>query len=114
MYDLRTKIHLTQKENPLRREDLDEFVACYRPGAIRDRTSASANPDEKITLTVATFNEFGYDELLEEYMDDNPNITIEHNKAATSNEARANYFQKLAAGSGLADIEAVEVDWLPR
>lgn len=74
---------------------------------------ASADPNAKITLTVATFNDFGYsDELLQEYMDENPNVTIVHNKAATSNDARANYFQKLGK-TGLADIEAIEVDWLP-
>lgn len=39
-------------------------------------------------------------------------MTIVHNKAATSNDARANYFQKLGK-TGLADIEAIEVDWLP-
>ncbi len=66
-----------------------------------------------ITLTVATFNDFGYtDALLQEYMDANPNVTIVHNRAATSNDARANYFQKLGK-TGLADIEAIEVDWLP-
>ena len=34
------------------------------------------------------------------------------NKAATSNDARANYFQKLGK-TGLADIEAIEIDWMP-
>lgn len=69
--------------------------------------------DEQVTLTVATFNDFGYtDALLKEYMDENPNVKIVHNKAATSNDARANYFQKLGK-KGLADIEAIEVDWLP-
>lgn len=74
--------------------------------------SASADPNEKVTLTVATFNEFGYEELFEEYMADNPNVTIEARKAATSNEARDNMNTRLAAGSGLADIEAIEIDWL--
>ncbi len=31
MYDLRTNVRLTLKTNPLKRSDLDEFVACYRP-----------------------------------------------------------------------------------
>ncbi|HCM48999.1 MAG TPA: ABC transporter substrate-binding protein, partial [Microbacterium sp.] len=70
-------------------------------------------PDEPITLTISTFNDFGYtDALLQQYMDENPNVTIVHNIAATSNDARANYFQKLGK-TGLADIEAIEVDWLP-
>lgn len=72
---------------------------------------SSADPDEPITLTIATFNDFGYtDELLQEYMDEHPNVTIVHNRAAESGDARANYFQKLGK-EGLADIEAVEIDW---
>ncbi len=67
-----------------------------------------------VTITLASFNDFGYtDALLQEYMDANPGVKIVHNRAATSNDARANFFQKLGAGSGLADVEAIEVDWLP-
>ena len=73
-------------------------------------SGGSAGGDVK--LTVATFNEFGYsDELLQKYMDENPGVTIVHNRAATSNDARDNFFTKLGAGSGLSDVEAVEVDW---
>ena len=68
---------------------------------------------EQITLTVATFNEFGYDDLLAEYNTLNPNVKAVEKKAATSDEARENFMTKLAAGSGLSDIEGVEVDWLP-
>ena len=32
VYDLRTNMHFTQKTNPLKRSDLDEFVECYQPG----------------------------------------------------------------------------------
>ncbi|HYP74116.1 MAG TPA: extracellular solute-binding protein [Microbacterium sp.] len=75
--------------------------------------SATADPNEKVELTIATFNDFGYtDELLAEYTKEHPNVTIVHNKAATSNDARANYFQKLGK-TGLADIEAIEIDWMP-
>ena len=69
--------------------------------------------DEEITLTISTFNEWGYDTLLDQYMDEHPNITIEHNKFATSNEARDQFNTSLAAGSGLADVVGVEVDWMP-
>ncbi|MGO8609709.1 hypothetical protein ACC848_42910, partial [Rhizobium johnstonii] len=74
--------------------------------------SGDVDSGEKITLTIATFNNFGYtDEFLQKYEDENPNITIVHNKAAESGDARKNFFQKLGK-EGLADIEAVEVDWL--
>jgi cellobiose transport system substrate-binding protein len=75
--------------------------------------ASTAGSSEKITLSVATFNEFGYEDLIKEYMTLHPNITVEHKKAATANEARDNLNTRLAAGSGLSDIEAVEVDWLP-
>lgn len=76
-------------------------------------STSSGDSDEEITLTVATFNNWGYtDELLAEYSKEHPNVTVVHNKAAGSADARANYFQKLGK-QGLADIEGVEVDWLP-
>ena len=75
--------------------------------------SSGKDADGKITLTVATFNEFGYDNLLDEYMELNPDIKVVEKKAATSNEARDNMNTRLAAGSGLADVEAIEMDWLP-
>src|SRR4051794_41398264 len=31
IYDLRTNIHFTLKENTLKRSDLDDFVACFNP-----------------------------------------------------------------------------------
>lgn len=80
------------------------------PAADGGKTAAA---NEKVTLTLATFNEFGYEDLVKEYMAAHPNITIQMKKAATSNEARENMNTRLAAGSGLSDIEAVEVDWLP-
>ncbi|GAA5201184.1 ABC transporter substrate-binding protein [Microbacterium jejuense] len=73
----------------------------------------AGSSDEQITLTVATFNDFGYTkDLLAEYTKEHPNVKVVQNKAATSNDARANYFQKLGK-KGLADVEAIEVDWLP-
>lgn len=75
----------------------------------------AAEEDGPITLKVATFNDFGYtDEMLAEYTKEHPNVKVEHVKAATTDDARSNMTTKLAAGGeGLADIEAIEVDWLP-
>ena len=81
------------------------------PGA--GETTAAPTNDEPITLTLSTFNEFGYADLLETYQKEHPNITIKHNKFATSNEARDQFSTALGAGSGLADVVAVEVDWMP-
>lgn len=77
-----------------------------------DEQGGTGAEGEEVTLTIATFNNFGYtDEFLQKYEDENPGVTIVHNKAAESGDARKNFFQKLGKG-GLADIEAVEVDWL--
>jgi type I restriction enzyme M protein len=47
VYDLRTNQHFTLKTNPLKREDLDDFVACYRPEnrQARKATWSAKNPD---------------------------------------------------------------------
>src|SRR5215216_5778606 len=47
VYDLRTNKHFTQKQRPITRADFDEFVECYRPGAMHKRkeTWSEANPD---------------------------------------------------------------------
>lgn len=47
VYDLRTNLHFTLKTNPLKRSDLDEFVACYRPEnrLTREATWSEASPD---------------------------------------------------------------------
>lgn len=47
-YDYRTNIHHTLKRNPLRLENLREFVECYRPGSRHKRAEtwhAEKNPD---------------------------------------------------------------------
>ena len=47
------------------------------------------------------------------YEAENPGVTIENKKAATSNEARDNLNTRLASGSGASDVEMIEIDWLP-
>jgi len=38
IYDLRTNMHFTLKENPLKYEDLEDFIKCYNPENRRQRT----------------------------------------------------------------------------
>jgi type I restriction enzyme M protein len=47
IYDLRTNKHFTLKTNPLRREDLDEFVQLYKVGKRHERaeTWSADQPD---------------------------------------------------------------------
>ncbi|SDS26146.1 extracellular solute-binding protein [Paraoerskovia marina] len=88
------------------------LTACGSSDSDDTADSGSSNGDEEITLTVATFNEFGYEDLLTEYEDLNPNITVKQKKAATADEARDALRNSLGANSGASDIEAIEVDWL--
>jgi len=93
------------------------LVAACSSGTDEPSGDGSSNgggdSGEKITLTVSTFNEFGFADLYKEYEDLHPNITIDAKKAATSDDARAALTTALSAGSGAADIEAADVDWMP-
>jgi len=60
IYDLRTNMHFTLKTNPLRRADLDDFVACYRPENRHDR-KATWTPE---TLS-GRWRSFTYEDLLQ-------------------------------------------------
>ena len=93
------------------------LVGCSTP-APAPSASGSAEPTgsapaEKITLTVSVFNEMGYENVIAGYTELNPNVEVKLDRAATSDEAREKYMNGLAAGSGMADVAAVEVDWLP-
>lgn len=87
------------------------LAACgSSDGSAGDAGDADTPGD--VTLTLSTFGNFGYsDELLAEYETQNPGVTVVHNIAANGNDARTNLFTKLAAGSGLADVEAIEIGW---
>ena len=52
IHDFRTNQHFTLKTNPVKREDLDEFVACYNPENRHERKESER------------FRAFTYDELL--------------------------------------------------
>jgi len=60
IYDLRTNMHFTLKENPLKREHLDDFVACYQGKTTLESRSTSRH-DRKET---ERFKDFDYDDLI--------------------------------------------------
>jgi len=59
VYDYRTNIHHTLKQSTLAREDLDDFVACYRPGERQKRkpTWSEKKPEGR-------WRAYRYDELI--------------------------------------------------
>src|SRR5712691_8647258 len=60
VYDLRTNKHFTLKTNPLKRSDLDDFVACYHPENRHQRkpTWSEKNPTGR-------WRAYSYEELLQ-------------------------------------------------
>ena len=59
IYDLRINSHFTLKTNPLRRENLDEFVKCYNPENRYKRkpTWSESNPNGR-------WRQYTYEELI--------------------------------------------------
>ncbi len=77
IYDLRTNMHFTLKTNPLRYEDLQDFIKCYNPDNRFDRKETER------------FKAFTYDELLQRdkvsldifwLKDENPQFEIRNPK----------------------------------
>jgi cellobiose transport system substrate-binding protein len=63
---------------------------------------------EHITLTIATFGEFGYDDLIPGYEFAHPGLTIRQVRTEQGGPYHQDLLQKLQNGQGLADIQAVE------
>ncbi|MFC1597515.1 N-6 DNA methylase [Planctomycetota bacterium] len=59
VYDLRTNMHFTLKQNTLNRSDLDEFVKCYKP-TNRHRRRATWSEDKP----EGRWRAYEYDELI--------------------------------------------------
>jgi type I restriction enzyme M protein len=53
VYDLRTNMHFTLKQNPLRYEHLQDFIASYKPKSRPERSESER------------FKRFGYDDLIQ-------------------------------------------------
>jgi len=68
--------------------------------------------DEPITLTITTFGTMGIDANYDAYMEAHPNVTIEATNLENGGAARDDAYAKIAAGTGLSDIVAIEEGWL--
>ncbi|MFD5035639.1 ABC transporter substrate-binding protein [Streptomyces sp. NPDC058378] len=83
------------------------LTGCGDSGSDSDEADADGN----ITLTIADFGQFGYKEakLFEKYHELHPNITVKANTAAEEPVYYTKFLQQLNTGSGLADIQGIEV-----
>ena len=59
VYDLRTNKRFTLKRNPLRRADMDDFLACYKPGREHERRETWSESDP-----AGRWRRFAWEDLL--------------------------------------------------
>ncbi|WP_326697647.1 extracellular solute-binding protein [Streptomyces sp. NBC_01754] len=83
------------------------LTGCSDSGSDSDKADADGN----ITLTIADFGQFGYKEagLFEKYHELHPNITVKETVTADEQVYYPKFLQQLNTGSGLADIQGIEV-----
>jgi cellobiose transport system substrate-binding protein len=74
--------------------------------------SGGGSSDGKITLSITTFGTMGVDANYDKYMEENPNVTIEATNLEGGGAARDDAYAKIAAGTGLSDVVAIEEGWL--
>lgn len=91
IYDLRTNLHFTLKENTLKRSDLDDFVACYNP-----KNRHSRKESER-------FKSFTYEELTKR---DKVNLDIFWLKDDALEESANLPAPEIIAADITADLEA--------
>jgi cellobiose transport system substrate-binding protein len=73
--------------------------------------SASGSRQDKVTLRVSLFGDFGYHDLYKQYEASHPNIDIKEDIQSYADH-HANLAKNLAVGSGADDIEAIEVGFI--
>lgn len=59
IYDYRTNIHHTLKKNPLKQEDLQDFITCYNPKNRHKRKETWSESN-----TEGRWRKFGYDDII--------------------------------------------------
>ena len=91
IYDLRTNLHFTLKENTLKRSDLDDFVACYNTKNRQERTESER------------FKSFTYEELSKR---DKVNLDIFWLKDEALEESANLPSPEVIAADIAADLEA--------
>ncbi len=91
IYDLRTNLHFTLKENTLKRSDLDDFVACYNSKNRNDRKESER------------FKAFTYEELTKR---DKVNLDIFWLKDEALEESSNLPAPEIIAADITADLEA--------
>jgi type I restriction enzyme M protein len=100
IYDLRTNLHFTLKENTLKRSDLDDFVACYCGGNAPGGRVPPSRHDRKES---ERFKSFTYEELTKR---DKVNLDIFWLKDDALEESANLPAPEVIAADITADLEA--------
>ena len=89
-------------------------LAACSSGSSGKSSSAAGDPNAKVTLTVGLFGTFGFKEagLYDAYMKQHPNVTIKEDDVEQSADYWTRLKTRLASGSGLDDVQGIEIGFV--
>jgi len=87
------------------------LIAAVAVGLVA--TTASARSRDDVTLRVSLFGDFGYHDLYKQYEAAHPGVTIKE-EIQDYGTHHTQLAQRVATGAGAADIEAIEVGFIPQ
>ncbi|HEY7603704.1 MAG TPA: extracellular solute-binding protein [Gaiellaceae bacterium] len=87
------------------------LVAAVAVGLVA--TTASARSRDDVTLRVSLFGDFGYHDLYKQYEAAHPGVTIKE-EIQDYGTHHTQLAQRIATGAGAADVEAIEVGFIPQ
>jgi len=89
------------------------LAACGGSSADSAGPVGTADPDEAVTITVDSFGGIfaNYEKagLLDQYQEEHPNVTIEYSEVQQESDYWTALATKVNSGSGLADIQPLEI-----
>jgi len=87
------------------------LTAC---SSSKSSSSAADDPNAKVTLTIGLFGTFGFKEagLYDQYMKEHPNVTIKEDDVEQSADYWTRLKTRLASGSGLDDVQGIEIGFV--
>ncbi|MDB1087518.1 extracellular solute-binding protein [Streptomyces sp. ACA25] len=85
------------------------LAACGSDDGGSNNSNGGDGPSD-VTLKVGVFGQMDFTELYDQYMDENPHVTIEQNSIQENRDYYQALITRLPTGSGLNDIQALEVD----
>ena len=87
------------------------LALCLMSGSLAACGSDATSSDAKVKLTIGLFGDFGFKPLYDEYKKTHPTVEVEE-RVAEYAAHHTNLAQHIAANSGAADIEAVELGYI--